>query len=123
MKTRITRQLREEVGPCLNNVLLIHEAKRLPLTQTERLLGGQRGMMLSYHGALRQTVLANSFTGKRGRACDTPNVSAARLHTAPAYLAHMQSASWETPGWRKHRLESRLLGEIPTSSDMQTIPL
>ena len=30
----------------------------------------------------------------------------------PAYLTYMQSASWETLGWRKHKLESRLPGEI-----------
>ena len=30
---------------------------------------------------------------------------------SPAYLTYMQSTSWETLGWRKHRLESRLLGE------------
>ena len=28
----------------------------------------------------------------------------------PAYLTYMQSTSWETPGWKKHKLESRLLG-------------
>ena len=28
----------------------------------------------------------------------------------------MQSASWETLGWRKHKLESRLLGEISITS-------
>ena len=27
-----------------------------------------------------------------------------------------------TLGWRKHKLESRLLGEIPITSDMQMIP-
>ena len=26
------------------------------------------------------------------------------------------------PGWMKHKLESRLLGEISTTSDMQMIP-
>ena len=26
----------------------------------------------------------------------------------PAYLTYMQSTSWETLGWRKHKLESRL---------------
>ena len=26
----------------------------------------------------------------------------------PAYLTYMQSISWETPGWMKHKLESRL---------------
>ena len=31
-------------------------------------------------------------------------------------------ASWETLGWRKHKLESRLLGEISITSDMQMTP-
>ena len=30
----------------------------------------------------------------------------------PAYLTYMQSTSWETLGWRKHKMESRLPGEI-----------
>ena len=30
----------------------------------------------------------------------------------PAYLTSMQSTSWETLGWMKHKLESRLPGEI-----------
>ena len=30
----------------------------------------------------------------------------------PAYLTYMQSTSWETLGWMKHKLESRLLGEL-----------
>ena len=25
----------------------------------------------------------------------------------PAYLSHLQSTSWEMPGWVKHKLESR----------------
>ena len=29
-----------------------------------------------------------------------------------AYLTYMQRISWETLGWRKHKLESRFLGEI-----------
>ena len=41
----------------------------------------------------------------------------------PAYLTYMQSTSWETLDWRKHRLESRLLGEISITSDMQMTPL
>ena len=31
----------------------------------------------------------------------------------------MQSTSWETLGWKKHKLGSRLLGEISITSDMQ----
>ena len=39
-----------------------------------------------------------------------------------AYLTYMQSTSCETPGWMKHKLESRLLGEISITSDMQMTP-
>ena len=34
----------------------------------------------------------------------------------------MQSTSWETLGWKKHKLESRLAGEISITSDMQMTP-
>ena len=40
----------------------------------------------------------------------------------PAYLTSMQSTSCEMPGWMKHKLESRLLGEISITSDMQMTP-
>ena len=39
-----------------------------------------------------------------------------------AYLTYMQSTSYEMPGWIKHKLESRLLGEISKTSDMQMTP-
>ena len=41
---------------------------------------------------------------------------------SPCLFNFMQSTSWETLGWRKHKLESRLLGEISITSDM-TQPL
>ena len=37
----------------------------------------------------------------------------------PAYLTYMHSTSWEMLGWVKNKLESRLLGEISITSDMQ----
>ena len=40
----------------------------------------------------------------------------------PAYLTSMQSTSRETLGWMKHKLESRLPGEISITSDMQMTP-
>ena len=40
----------------------------------------------------------------------------------PVYLTFTQSISWGMPGWRHHKLESRLLGEISTTSDIQMIP-
>ena len=47
-------------------------------------------------------------------------VKAAYCHLA--YLTSMQSTSWETLGWLKHKMESRLPGEISITSDMQMIP-
>ena len=40
----------------------------------------------------------------------------------PAYLTSMQSTSCEIPGWMNNKLESRLLGEISITSDMQMTP-
>ena len=38
------------------------------------------------------------------------------------YLTYMQSTSCKMPGWMKHKLESRLPGEISITSDMQITP-
>ena len=48
------------------------------------------------------------------------------VYCHPAYLTYTQSTSCEMPGWMKHKLESRFLGEISTisdCSDMQLISL
>ena len=45
------------------------------------------------------------------------------VHCHPAYLTYMQSTSCEMLGWMSHKLESRLLGEISITSDMQMTPL
>ena len=34
------------------------------------------------------------------------------VYCHPAYLTYMDSTSSEMPGWMRHKLESRLLGEI-----------
>ena len=44
------------------------------------------------------------------------------IYCHPAYLTYMQSTSREIPGWMKHKLESRLPGEISITSDMQMTP-
>ena len=43
------------------------------------------------------------------------------VYCHPAYLTSMQSTSCEMLGWMKHKLKSRLLGEISITSDMQMI--
>ena len=40
------------------------------------------------------------------------------VYCHPAYLTYMQSRSCEMLDWMKHKLESRLLGEISITSDM-----
>ena len=44
------------------------------------------------------------------------------VYCHPAYLTYMQSTSWEMLDWMKHKLESRWLGEISITSDMQMTP-
>ena len=44
------------------------------------------------------------------------------VYCYPAYLTYMQSMSCEMQGWMKHKLESRLAGEISITSDMQMTP-
>ena len=44
------------------------------------------------------------------------------VYCHPAYLTSMQSTSWETLDWKKHKLESRLPGEISITSDMNMTP-
>ena len=41
------------------------------------------------------------------------------VYCYPSYLTYMQSTSREMPGWMKHKLESRFLGEISITSDIQ----
>ena len=45
------------------------------------------------------------------------------VYCHPAYLTSIQSTSCKMLGWKKHRLESRLLEEISITSDMQITTL
>ena len=44
------------------------------------------------------------------------------IYCHPAYLTYIQSTSWEMLDWMKPKVESRLLGEISITSDMQMTP-
>ena len=44
------------------------------------------------------------------------------IYCHPAYWTYVQSTSCEMPDRMKHKLESRLLGEISITSDMQMTP-
>ena len=45
------------------------------------------------------------------------------VYCYPVYLTYLRSVSCEMPDWMNHKLESRLPGEISTTSDMQMISL
>ena len=44
------------------------------------------------------------------------------VYCHPAYLTSMQSTSCKMLGWKKHKLESRLPGDISITSDMRMTP-
>ena len=56
-------------------------------------------------------------TGSKSR---KKHIKAVYCH--PAYLTYMQSTSYEMSCWMKHKLKSRLLGEISITSDTQMTP-
>ena len=73
------------------------------------LYAGQQATIRTIHGTMDRFRL-----GKE-------HVKAIYCH--PAYLTYMQSTSCEILDWMNHKLESRWLAEVSTSSDMQVIPL
>ena len=69
---------------------------------------------------VRKQQLELGIEQQTGSKQEKENVKAVYCH--PAYLTYMQSTSSETLGWKKHKLESRLPGEISITSDMQMTP-
>ena len=69
---------------------------------------------------IKKQQLALDMEHQTGSKLGKEYVKAVYCH--PAYLTSMQSTLCEMPGWRKHKRESRLLGEISITSDMQVTP-
>ena len=72
------------------------------------LYAGQKAAVKTGHGTMTVSKLGKEYIKA--------------VHCHPVYLTYMQSTSWEMPGWRKHKLESRLPGEISITSERQIIP-
>ena len=64
---------------------------------------------------VRKKQLELDMEQQTGSKSEKEYVKAVYCH--PAILTSMQSTSWEMLGWRKHKLESRLPGEISITSD------
>ena len=73
------------------------------------LYAGQEATFRTRHGTMDWFQLEKDY------------VKAVYCH--PAYLTYMQSTSCKVLGWMKHKLESRLPGEISITLDMQMRPL
>ena len=73
------------------------------------LYAGQEATVRTGHGKQTGSQLGKKF------------VKAVDCHSA--YLIYMQSTSHKMPGRMMHKLESRLPGEISTTSNIQMIPL
>ena len=79
-------------------------------------------MGISYH---LTCLLRNLYAGQEATELDMKQQTGSKLgkeyvkavYCHLAYLTYMQSTSREMPGWMKHKLESRLLGEISITSD------
>ena len=69
---------------------------------------------------VKKQQLELNMEQQTGSKSGTEYVKAVYCHRA--YLTYMQSTSCEMPGWMKHKLESRMPGEISVTSDMQMTP-
>ena len=69
---------------------------------------------------VKKQQLESDMEQKTGSKLGKEYVKAVYCH--PGYLTYMQSISCEMSGRMKHKLESRLLGEISTTSYMQKTP-
>ena len=86
-----------------------------------------KGMGIPDHFAC---LLRNLYAGQVATELDMEQQNGSKLgkeyikaaYCHPAYLTDMQSTSSKMPGWMKHKLESRLPGEISITSDMQMTP-
>ena len=75
-------------------------------------------------------LLRNLYAGQEAIEPDMEQQTGSKLgkkyvkavYCHPAYLMSMHSISSEMAGWMKHKLESRLPGEISITSDMQMTP-
>ena len=75
-------------------------------------------------------LLRNLYAGHEATELDIEQQTGSKLgkeyiravYCHRAYLTYMQSTSCKMLGWMKRKLESRLLGEISITSDMQMTP-
>ena len=88
--------------------ILRHGNTGPPYLPLEKPVASQEATVRTGHGATTVPKLGKEY------------VKAVYCH--PVYLHYMQSTSCEMVGWMMHKLESKFLREISTTSDVQMIP-
>ena len=78
-------------------------------TRLPDLYAGQEATVRTRHGTMNWFKIGKGIYVKA-------------IYCHPVNLTSMQSTSYKMPGWMKHKLESRLPGEISLTSDMKMIP-
>ena len=101
--------------PCLPSVI-----KSLLYTSVTLFYQTTWPASLEIHMQIKKQQLELDMEQQTGSKLEKEYIKAIYCH--PAYLTYIQSTSCEMPGWMKHKLESRLLGEISITSDMQMTP-
>ena len=69
---------------------------------------------------VKKQQLELNMEQQTGSKLEKEYVKAVYCHSA--YLTYMKTTSCKMLSWMKHKLESRLLAEISTTSDMQMTP-
>ena len=67
--------------------------------------------------------LRSLYVGHEATVIQNWGRSMTRLYIQAAYLTYIQSTRCEMPGWMNHKPESRLPGEISTTSDVLMVQL
>jgi len=123
----------EKVREFQKNICFIDDAKAFDYVDHDKLWKILKEMGIPDH---LTCLLRNLYAGQEARTghgttdwfqigkgvCQGCILSVKAVYCHPAYLTYMQSTSCEMPGWMKHKLESRLLGEISIISDTQKTP-
>ena len=97
---------------CMDHIKLENSSRdantRPPYQPPEKSVCRSRATVRTRHGTMDRFEIGKGY------------IKAVYCH--PVYLTYMQSTSCEMPGWMKHKLESRLQGEISITSDTQMTP-
>ena len=97
---------------------MLSSGKRYSLVKMPKILG--EILTKLKHMEVRKQQLDLDMEQWTGSKLGKEYVKAIYCH--PAYLTYTQRTSCEMPGWMKHKLESRLPGEISIISDMPMTP-